>query len=465
MKAKAILFASAMLIVGCHASGKDAYIPEQHAQSLSSAYGNAQTKDSVLSAHWQDDGTGKITEKDLWDKIRSELKMKVPNNSMVLAQKKKYLKNKSYLHDVMSRAEPYMYWIIEQIEERNMPMELVLLPIVESAFNPHATSATDAAGIWQIMPGTARSYGLKQNRWYDGRRDIVASTTTALDILQRLNRMFDGDWLQTVAAYNSGEGRVLKAIKQNKALGKPTDFWSLSLPKETTIYIPKMLALSDILKNSKRYGFRLPTPNENRALAKINAKQQIQLTRIAEMTGLSITRLKNYNGGYKYGSSGPNGPHYIMVPKSHAEVLRTALSGGEKTIASSTQLVKTKTKRSGVLLYTVRNGDTLSGIANRLGVSIKTLQQVNNLGSGRIKPGQTLNTGLENNAESPDSNSSNNSITYRVRKGDSIASIAKRYRVNTEDLLRWNTILKEAKPIQPGDQLTLFASNDISPGT
>jgi membrane-bound lytic murein transglycosylase D len=147
-----------------------------------------------------------------------------------------------------------MYWIAGQVKKRNMPMELVLLPIVESAFDPHATSGANAAGIWQIIPSTGRNYGLKQTRSYDARRDVVASTTAALDMMQRLNKMFDGDWLLTVAAYNSGEGRVLKAMKANRSRGKPTDFWSLSLPQETKMYVPKMLALSDILKNSKRYG-------------------------------------------------------------------------------------------------------------------------------------------------------------------------------------------------------------------
>lgn len=144
-----------------------------------------------------------------------------------------------------------MYLIVEQIKKRKMPMELVLLPIVESAFDPHATSSANAAGLWQIVPSTGRNYGLKQNQWYDGRRDVVASTKAALDILERLNKMFNGDWLLTVAAYNSGEGRVMQAIKANKAKGKPTDFWALSLPRETSLYVPKMLALGDLLKNSK----------------------------------------------------------------------------------------------------------------------------------------------------------------------------------------------------------------------
>lgn len=147
--------------------------------------------------------------------------MGIPDNPRIREQKQKYLRNKSYLHDVTLRAEPYMYWIAGQVKKRNMPMELVLLPIVESAFDPHATSGANAAGIWQIIPSTGRNYGLKQTRSYDARRDVVASTTAALDMMQRLNKMLDGDWLLTVAAYNSGEGRVMKAVKRTVRVANP----------------------------------------------------------------------------------------------------------------------------------------------------------------------------------------------------------------------------------------------------
>ena len=233
-----------------------------------------------------DDGTSIAPDGDLWAFIGDELKMGIPENDRIREQKQKYLRNKSYLHDVTLRAEPYMYWIAGQVKKRNMPMELVLLPIVESAFDPHATSGANAAGIWQIIPSTGRNYGLKQTRSYDARRDIVASTTAALNMMQRLNKMFDGDWLLTVAAYNSGEGRVMKAVKANRSRGKPTDFWSLSLPHETKIYVPKMLALSDILKNSKRYGVKLPTADESRALARVRLDSPVDISQLADMAGM-----------------------------------------------------------------------------------------------------------------------------------------------------------------------------------
>ena len=459
MKAKAILLAS-VLLVGCQASRNDANIPEQHAQSLSSAGQgeNGKYGDRMLSPRWQEDGTGLAEDTDLWSFISDELKMGIPENSRIREQKQKYLKNKSYLHDVTLRAEPYMYWIVEQIHKRKMPMELVLLPIVESAFDPHATSSANAAGIWQIVATTGKNYGLKQNQWYDGRRDVVASTKVALDMMQRLNKMFDGDWLLTVAAYNSGEGRVLKAIKQNKARGKPTDFWNLSLPRETTVYVPKMLALSDLLKNNKRYGIKLPTPDESRALARVEVGQQMQLTQAAEMAGMSLSKLKSFNTGYKKGATAPNGPQYILVPKSHVAKLRNSLASGDIAAVQPTQLAKNSASGSS---YKVRRGDTLSGIASKLGVSVASLKQQNNLQGASLRTGQTLTVGDSGTRLADNSNS----ITYRVRKGDSLASIARRHGVDIKDVMRWNTVLSSTKDIQPGDRLTLFVNNNASPDT
>lgn len=403
-----------------------------------------------------DDGTSFAQDQDLWASISDELKMGIPENARIREQKQKYLRNKSYLHDVTVRAEPYMYWIAGQVKKRNMPMELVLLPIVESAFDPHATSGANAAGIWQIIPSTGRNYGLKQTRSYDARRDIVASTTAALNMMQRLNKMFDGDWLLTVAAYNSGEGRVMKAVKANKARGKPADFWSLSLPYETKIYVPKMLALSDILKNSKRYGVQLPTADESRALARVRLDNPVELSQVADMAGMSITRLKAFNAGVKGSTLGASGPKYVMVPKKHADQLRESLASGDIAAVQPTLVADNTplTSRS----YRVRSGDTLSGIASRLGVSTSDLKQWNNLRGSGLKIGQSLTVGAGSSAARLAKNS--DSITYRVRKGDSLSSIAKSHGINIKDLVRWNS---DTDNLKPGDRLTLFVSNSDRP--
>ncbi|EAA3088201.1 murein transglycosylase D [Salmonella enterica] len=454
MKAKAILLAS-VLLVGCQTSQNTGNV-QQHAQSLSAA-GQGEAGKFTSQARWMDDGTSIAPDQDLWAFIGDELKMGIPENSRIREQKQKYLRNKSYLHDVTLRAEPYMYWIAGQVKKRNMPMELVLLPIVESAFDPHATSGANAAGIWQIIPSTGRNYGLKQTRNYDARRDVVASTTAALDMMQRLNKMFDGDWLLTVAAYNSGEGRVMRAIKANKARGKPTDFWSLSLPRETKLYVPKMLALSEILKNSKRYGVRLPTTDESRALARVRLNSPVEMAQVADMAGMSISKLKTFNAGVKGSTLGVSGPQYVMVPKKHAEQLRESLASGEIIDAVQSQLIADNTPLNS-RSYKVRSGDTLSGIASRLGVSTKDLQQWNNLRGSRLKIGQSLTVGAGSSAQRLANNS--DSITYRVRKGDSLSSIARRHGVNIKDVMRWN---HDTDNLQPGDQLTLFVKDNSTP--
>jgi Soluble lytic murein transglycosylase and related regulatory proteins (some contain LysM/invasin domains) len=403
-----------------------------------------------------DDGTFGAQDQDLWASIGDELKMGIPENNRIREQKQKYLRNKSYLHDVTLRAEPYMYWIAGQVKKRNMPMELVLLPIVESAFDPHATSGANAAGIWQIIPSTGRNYGLKQTRSYDARRDIVASTTAALDMMQRLNKMFDGDWLLTVAAYNSGEGRVMKAMKANKARGKPTDFWSLPLPQETKLYVPKMLALSDLLKNSKRYGIRLPTADESRALARVRIDSPVEMKQLADMAGISVSKLKTFNAGVKGSTLGASGPKYVMVPQKHVDQLRESLASGDIAAVQPTLVADNTplTSRS----YTVRSGDTISGIASRLGVTASDLKQWNSLRGNNLKIGQSLTVGAGSSAARLANNS--DSITYRVRKGDSLSSIAKRHGVNIKDVMRWNS---DTDNLRPGDQLTLFVKNNDRP--
>lgn len=297
---------------------------------------------------------------------------------------------------------------------------------------------------------------MKQTRNYDARRDVVASTTAALNMMQRLNKMFDGDWLLTVAAYNSGEGRVMKAIKTNKARGKSTDFWSLPLPQETKQYVPKMLALSDILKNSKRYGVRLPTTDESRALARVHLSSPVEMAKVADMAGISVSKLKTFNAGVKGSTLGASGPQYVMVPKKHADQLRESLASGEIAAVQSTLVADNTPLNSRV--YTVRSGDTLSSIASRLGVSTKDLQQWNKLRGSKLKPCQSLTIGAGSSAQRLANNS--DSITYRVRKGDSLSSIAKRHGVNIKDVMRWNS---DTANLQPGDKLTLFVKNNNMP--
>ncbi len=436
-----ILFSS-VLLAGCQSSLQTKAPSQQQAQKM---FSTNQKTDGIAkpddTANWKISPTA---QQDLWGHIRDELKMEVPDNSRVNEQQSYYLKHKSHIQNVISRAEPYIYWIVEQLDNRHMPMELVLLPVVESAFDPHATSYAKAAGLWQIIPSTGHHYGLKQDKWYDARRDIAASTTVALDMLESLNRRFNGDWLLTIAAYNSGEGRVIRAIKDNKAQGKPTDFWSLSLPRETMHYVPKILALSNIIHHNQKFGFKLPKPNNQHALAKVEIGQQIMLSQAAELSGLSLTSIRAYNPGYKQGMTSPYGPHYIMLPKKNINQFKASLA--DKDILNDIRLATEYNthKLQQRSHYTVRAGDTLSTIAKRFKTTHQKLQKLNSLKTvDRLKIGQVLK--IDNNSP----------VTYHVRKGDSFFSIAKRHGVNLNDLISWNKNLK-IKEIKPGMALTLY---------
>ncbi len=448
MKTKVRILASVLLI-----SQVSAIFADNLPQSRLGGSLTPQSQSRLLkTSHFLSDNAQMLPEDNvnLWNTINQGFKIKTSDNPQIHAEIRRLLKNKSYLHEVTSQAEPYMYWIVEQLQKRNMPTELVLLPVVESAFNPMATSNRDAAGIWQIISSTGKHYGLKQNQWYDGRRDLVASTRVALNMLQRLNRMFDGDWLLTVAAYNSGEGRVLNAIKKNRAQGKPTDFWHLALPKETTSYIPKMLALRDIIQNYRRYGFHLPTPNQQHALARVEVGKAVKLTQVAAMTGMPVKRLQKFNAGYKKGMTLTQGTQYVMIPKSHVEKLKLSLANYDLQNASPADL-----RDTGLIAhYTVKKGDSLSTIAQRYGVSVQQIKSMNNIHNQKIKIGQRLAFN-KTHASTQD----NESIRYQIQKGDSLSSIAKRHGVKIKDVMRWNQLRNAQTTLLPGQNITLFVNN------
>ncbi|MGJ7073665.1 murein transglycosylase D [Morganella morganii] len=462
MKIKATLLAAAILLAGCQTA------PQKTAQNPHYPSGNG----FLLTAQQMD--TAKMSsvspEDDIWGYIRDEMKMNIPDNDRIRAEEASYLAKKSYLHDVTLRAEPYMYWIIGKIDERNMPMELVLLPIVESAFNPHATSPAQAAGLWQIIPSTGKANGLNQNQWVDDRRDVAASTTAALDLLERLNNMFGGDWALTLAAYNSGEGRVLRAMEANAAAGKPTDYWSLSLPKETMDYVPRIFALSNVIRNSDRNGVNLPVPNAERALARVNIGQQISLDVAAQLLDMPVSRLKDYNPSLKRGVTSPAGPHYLMLPKTKVDQLMSALSDDavlndiRTAVARNnqrTEQLSSPAGRAQAAKYKVKSGDSFYAIANRHKMTVAELKKLNGLKSAAVlKPGQTLQV-KGSPVVKPSKAATKNAMRlakYKVRQGDSYYSIAQRHGVTLKELMSWNSKVK-MKDLHPGIELTVYVAN------
>jgi membrane-bound lytic murein transglycosylase D len=235
-------------------------------------------------------------------------------------QTKKYEKNEKALAKISEQATPYLYYIVEQLEKRNMPGELALLPMLESAFQPQATSNRGAVGLWQFIASTGRMYGLKQDASYDGRRDIKASTKAALDHLESLYETFDHDWPLALAAYNAGEGAVQRAIKRNRRAGKPTHYWDLKLPKETQEYVPKLLALANIIGNPDKHDLILHPIANKPYFVSVYPTKPLHFGEVAKMAEIDLSELKRLNAGYRKASTHPNGvPKELLLPVANAK--------------------------------------------------------------------------------------------------------------------------------------------------
>jgi len=403
-------------------------------------------------------------EADLWVRIQRQLSFIAPEHQRVVAQRNWYLRNPAYMERVAKRAAPFMYMIVEEIERRQMPLELALLPIVESAFDPFAYSHGRAAGIWQFIPGTARNYGLEINWWYDGRRDVLASTHAALDYLEALHKRFDGDWLHALAAYNSGEGRVERAIRANARAGKATDFWALDLPRETRAYVPKLLALADILKHHERYQYSW-TPIDNQAyLAVVAVASQIDLATAAEQAGLSLKQLHHYNSGYNRWATDPQGPHRLLLPIAHAHQLQQWLARADRS--EFVQWTR----------HQVKSGESLLVIAKQYHTTVDAIRTANELRGNLIRAGDFLlipvaTRDLAEYSLSADqrlaatqaTNRGNFKIEHRVVAGDTLWDISRKYDVNLRSLASWNG-MAPTDPLRPGKNLVVWLPQQQAAG-
>ncbi|MGB5835380.1 MAG: transglycosylase SLT domain-containing protein [Thiohalocapsa sp.] len=267
---------------------------------------------------------------DLWDRVRRGPSLGVAHNGRVDRAVRSLKRNPAYLTDLARRARPYLHVIVGELERAGMPTELALLPEVESRYNPRAVSPKSASGMWQFMPYTGKEMGLEQNGWYDGRNDILASTRGAIAYLTQLRDEFDGDWALALASYNAGPGRVRSAQRVNKARGKPTDYWSLDLPTETELYVPKLLAIADLVREPGRFGMRMPAVENRPTLELVEARSQVDLAQAARHCGVPLRTLKDLNPGLKRAKTPRAGPHQILVPLGTGHKLRRALAKSGK---------------------------------------------------------------------------------------------------------------------------------------
>lgn len=370
---------------------------------------------------------------DLLERIRAGFQFPDIDSKYTANYIKWNVNHPTYLNDLFDRAEPFLYFIVEEIEKRGLPMELALLPAIESAYKPEALSSSKASGLWQFIPSTGKSFGLRQDWWYDGRRDFISSTNAALDYLTHLNSLFDGDWHLTLAAYNAGQGTVLRAIKANQRKGRKTDYQSLNLRAETVKYIPKLQALKDIVRNPNRYNVSLSKIANQPHFEILTLPGQIDLQEFAKLANLDIQTLKHLNAGHLRWATSPDGPHRLLSPLSNH-------------IQSNIALQKIKVNPSiEYKSHTIKQGDNLGQISRRYRVSVAALQKANNLRGTNIRAGKTLVIPVPSRggpAVAQSNQDSNNKRIHTVVKGDTLWSISKRYNVKLQQLLSWNQITK-----------------------
>jgi membrane-bound lytic murein transglycosylase D len=459
-----------------------------------------------------------VAVEDVWQRVRQQLNFDITNERRVTSQRDWYLRHPSYMKRVAKRAKPFLYLIVQELEEQGMPLELALLPIVESAFDPFAYSHGRAAGMWQFIPSTGKRFGMKQTWWYDGRRDVMASTRGAINYLNYLHDMFDGDWLQALAAYNSGEGRVRRAIKKNKRAGKSTAFWDLDLPRETRAYVPKLLALADILKNADQYSFIWPAIKNLKVTDSVDIGSQIDLALAADMAGLTVEELHALNPGYNRWATDPEGPFEILLPVDKIAAFSEAIAktqsdqrlnwvrhkvkGGDSllklahqyhtttdiisqvnelksnmirmgehlvipvalesldfySLSKDQRLVTTQSRKNGAyqLKHTVKSGDTFWDLSREYKVNLRSLAKWNAMApTDTLRPGKKLVIWVNKVGSDQRKDAVMRTLTYTVRNGDSLARIASKFKVEIADLQRWNEINPQ-KYLQPGQKLKIF---------
>lgn len=420
----------------------------------------------------------------LWDVLRDEFALEHYENHPAVQQKIEwYMNNQDYLLRSATRAAPYLYYISQQVRKRHLPAELVLLPIVESGYNPFAMSNMGAAGIWQMMPGTATGFGIKQDSWYDGRRDVIASTRAALNYLAYLQSFFEGNWLLAIAAYNTGEGNVLSAIKRNIRDGLDTEFWSLPVAQETKDYVPSLLALATIIGHPDQYPIYFPPIRNAPYLAQVDLGSQINLKYAAQLAGLSHNRLIQLNPGFTHTATLSKGPNKLILPIENVEQFSENLSRMPPV------------KQINWIHYRFRAGDTLASVAKQFHTTIAVIKKFNHLGNkNTLKHGTNLlipynelskpeapiiaaakkatphpamhhikNAFLSDKKKinpAPQIKSTNISYKlqpgdtiYMVRSSDSLTSIAKHFNTSSYALIAANKLAN--KKIKPGSHLII----------
>lgn len=397
---------------------------------------------------------------DVWERIRRGYAMPVLQSKLVDRWVDFYTKDPAYLRRMSERAGQYLYHIVEEIENRGMPTELALLPFVESAFQAEALSRAKAAGLWQFMPATGKAYDLAQNLWRDDRRDILESTRAALDYFEYLHGMF-GDWHLALAAYNWGEGSVQRAIQRAKRRKQPTDYLHLRMPRETANYVPKLEAVKRIISNPSKYGITLPDVGNEPFFVTITKPRDIDIETAAELAGMPLEEFRRLNPSYKL----------PVIVASHNNVMLLPADKVDFFVDNLASWMDSGQPLSQWTTYRLQQGETLAQVAGRSGMTEDELRKVNGIPKGRrVLANSTLlvrSTGTEDqqdiaaelaNAKLQLSPTTTwRRVTYRVRSGDTLSGIARRWRITMKSIVTANRLRSDR--LRVGQRLVLTVPN------
>ena len=390
---------------------------------------------------------------DFWQELRNQFSLQYSGASDPgFSRYEQSFAKQEYFDRLGSRGYWFMPYVMEQVQKRGMPAEIVLLPAIESAYRPDAVSQSKAVGMWQIMAPTARHYGLRQDSWMDGRRNLVQSTRAALDYLEYLSDEFNQNWEHAFAAYNAGEGTMRRAIRDNRKAGKPTGFTHLELRKETRDYLPRLFTVRDMIREPDKYGIKLPSIPNRQTLAVINARTQTDLNVAASLISVSGEELRYFNMGYTLGVTPPDGPHTIVLPADMAVQLLAELDG-----LSDQQ----KLRRAH---HHVKKGEYLGLIAKKYQITVDSIMHANGLSSHLIQIGQVLEIPISTGAlryayKLPgEIIIKDGYILYTIKPGDSLWKISRESNTSIAQLLSWNNLL-EHNLLFPGQQIIIGLSS------
>ncbi|MES2013077.1 MAG: transglycosylase SLT domain-containing protein [Pseudomonadota bacterium] len=428
-----------------------------------------------------------INNDDLWQRIKDGYAIPDSSSELIAKHENWYSSRPDYVKRMVERSQKYLFHIVEEVEKRGMPTEIALLPMVESAYNPNAYSTSRASGIWQFIPSTGKHFGLKQNWWVDNRRNVMFATDAALTYLQKLHTMF-GAWDLALAAYNAGEGTVGRAIERNRKLGLPTDYESLNLPPETKNYVPKLQAIKNLMTNPGNYGLKIQTISNTAYFTKVSAPAQIDAHLAAKFAEISDEEFLALNPSYNRPIITSNDEkHEILLPIFAAQTFRNNLATYDKPLVSWQT-------------YFAKRGERMDKIANKFGIQVAQLRDVNDLPSqNKLKKSSTILVPNGNRADfkitnavytadsqqpestptitaeqnsanidlnSAGSSSSDNtesvdepvkarSVTYKVKKGETIQSIAKQFGISAKQISASNSL--KSNRVKAGQTLKIEA--------